>query len=185
MVQQVALQRGPRSARYAAVCARLSTHRPVVPGGRTRTGASRREQSRTHRDGWAAGRAEWTARADAETVFFAAGCALCSLSFFLWVTPICCSAFQRQWRDTPNCRARSFGVMSAYCSTWHRRASQFSLRECRGPGRWYVNPPGLSHRYTLASPTLNLRAASALLPPARTNATTRVRKSDEHLMPLC
>src|SRR5574337_372911 len=42
---------------------------------------------------------------------------------------------------------------------------------------------GLSHRYTLASPTLNLRAASALLPPSRTKLTTRMRKSDERLMP--
>ena len=45
-----------------------------------------------------------------------------------------------------------------------------------------ISPPGLSHRYTLASPTLNRRAASALLPPLRTKSTTRWRKSPAHLM---
>jgi len=51
-----------------------------------------------------------------------------------------------------------------------------------GPRRVCVSPPGLSHRYTLASPTLNRRAASALLPPLRTKSTTRWRQSTEHLM---
>ena len=45
-------------------------------------------------------------------------------------------------------------------------------------------PPGLVHRYTLATPTLNRLAASALLPPSRTKSTTRLRTSNEHLMPL-
>ena len=87
-----------------------------------------------------------------------------------------------QWRETPNCRAASTCVRSSCVATRRRKASPSSLWEVFGPGRLCVRPPGLSHRYTLASPTLNLRAASALLPPPRTKLTTRMRKSNEHLM---
>src|SRR5215831_10693303 len=183
---------GRRSARCEVFSALTSGRTRAVPWAHTHSDESRKARSRTHRHERAAGRDECTAHEDAETFFVAAGCVLCSRSFFFRVHPILCSAFQMQWRETPKCRAASACVRSACVATRRRKASQSSLWEVFGPGRLCVRPPGLSHRYTLASPTLNLRAASALLPPPRTKLTTRMRKSNEHLMlyssrvqPLC